>query len=114
VAEWDVYPEYPLLAFDIVHGDQYGEDYYRVCRTTDGATTAKANAALIAKAPQLLEALQNLITAAEALADQEEATLSLDETRGNQKKVTPANLFLSVGRSDIRDAIAEARALLED
>ncbi len=57
-------------------------------------------------------ALKNLIEAAEALADGEESTLSLDETRGSQKKVQPANMFLSVGRSDIREAIAEARKLL--
>jgi hypothetical protein len=73
-----------------------------------------ANRALMVKAPAMYDALRNLIEAAEALADQEEATLATSELHGDQKKVTPANMFLSVGRSDIRDAIAEARKLLEE
>lgn len=58
--------------------------------------------------------VRTLVEAAETLADNEESTLSSDETQGNQKRVTPANMFLSVGRSDIREAIREARTLLSD
>lgn len=59
-------------------------------------------------------ALQTLIEAAQAQAEGEEGTLPTGELFGDQKKVTPANMFLSVGRSDLRDAIAAAQALIKE
>lgn len=59
-----------------------------------------------------VQALQDLIAAASALAENEESTLPTGEMFGDQKKIKPANMFLSVERSAIRDAIASAQALL--
>lgn len=59
-----------------------------------------------------VQALQDLIAAANALAENEESTLPTGEMFGDQKKVKPANMFLSVERSAIREAIDQAQALL--
>lgn len=59
----------------------------------------------------LIAALTNLADAAEALADAT-GTLPAAETKGDQQRVIPGNMFLCVGEMDIRDAITEARQLL--
>ena len=66
---------------------------------------------MTAREQELIKALRDLCDAAEALADST-GTLPSDEMKGNQRKVTPANMFLSVGNLDVREAIQNARKLI--